>query len=145
MKLAENDENCEKVLTRLEEQHSKYRFMAYSLEARKRKLKAQIPDLQKSLAMVEVLKNESTERETQFLLSDQVYIKAIVPPTNHVCLWLGANVMLEFPLDEAATLLKENMNTAIMTLKTVEHDQAFLRFVSSGIYFKLFLLKRRLE
>lgn len=133
MKQSENDENCEKVLTRLEEQHSKYRFMAYSLEARKRKLKTQIPDLQKSLQMVEVLRNETEERETQFLLSDQVYIKAIVPPTKTVCLWLGANVMLEYPLDEAETMLKHNMKAAILNLKTVEYDQAFLRLVYSFI------------
>lgn len=129
MKQAANEENCEKVLTRLEEQHSKYRFMAYSLEARKRKLKTQIPDLQKSLQMVEVLRNETEERETQFLLSDQVYIKAIVPPTKTVCLWLGANVMLEYPLDEAEVMLKQNMKAAILNLKTIEYDQAFLRYV----------------
>lgn len=127
MRRAENEENSDKVLARLEEQHSKYRFMAYSLEARKRKLKSQIPDLQRSLQMVDVLRNESRERETQFLLSDQVYIRALVPPTKTVCLWLGANVMLEYPLDEAEELLKQNMQSALVNLKTVEHDQEFLR------------------
>lgn len=29
--------------------------------------------------------------ETQFLLSDQVYAKAKIPPTNKVCLWLGVS------------------------------------------------------
>uniref|UniRef100_A0A1A9WT45 Prefoldin subunit 3 n=1 Tax=Glossina brevipalpis TaxID=37001 RepID=A0A1A9WT45_9MUSC len=123
----ENEENCEKVLQRLDEQHSKYRFMAFNLEARRRKLKSQIPDLQRSLEMIDVLRKETEERETQFMLSDQVYIKTIVPPTDTVCLWLGANVMLEYPLDEAEILLKQNMTSAIANLKTVEHDQDFLR------------------
>uniref|UniRef100_A0A1A9V4P5 Prefoldin subunit 3 n=1 Tax=Glossina austeni TaxID=7395 RepID=A0A1A9V4P5_GLOAU len=123
----ENEENCEKVLQRLDEQHSKYRFMAFNLEARRRKLKSQIPDLQRSLEMIDVLRKETEERETQFLLSDQVFIKTIVPPTDTVCLWLGANVMLEYPLDEAEILLKQNMTSAIANLKTVEHDQDFLR------------------
>ncbi|KAM7360190.1 prefoldin subunit mgr [Cochliomyia hominivorax] len=123
----ENEENCEKVLQRLDEQHSKYRFMAYNLEARKRKLKSQIPDLQRSLEMIDVLRKETEERETQFLLSDQVFIKTMVPPTKTVCLWLGASVMLEYPLDEAEVLLKQNMTSAISNLKTVEHDQDFLR------------------
>lgn len=35
--------------------------------------------------------------ETQFLLSEQVYVRAKVPPTDKVCL-AGANVMLEYSL-----------------------------------------------
>lgn len=127
MSQPENEDNCEKVLQRLDEQHSKYRFMAFNLEARRRKLKSQIPDLQRSLEMINVLREEKEERETQFLLSDQVFIKTLVPPTKTVCLWLGASVMLEYPLDEAEELLKQNMNSAVVNLKTVEHDQDFLR------------------
>ncbi|XP_055855385.1 prefoldin subunit 3 [Episyrphus balteatus] len=123
----ENDKNCEKVLQRLDEQHGKYRFMAFNLDARRRKLKQQIPDLQKSLEMIEVLRKQTEARDTQFLLSDQVFIKTVVPPTKHVCLWLGANVMLEYPLDEAEELLKQNMHSALSNLKSVEHDQDFLR------------------
>ncbi|KAH8294950.1 hypothetical protein KR018_004578 [Drosophila ironensis] len=121
------NENCEKVLQRLDEQHGKYRFMAYNLETRRRKLKAQIPDLERSLEMVDVLRTEKEERETQFLLSDQVFIKTLVPATKTVYLWLGASVMLEYPLDEAEELLKQNVTAAVSNLKSVEHDQDFLR------------------
>ena len=109
MSQPENEENCEKVLQRLDEQHSKYKFMAYNLEARKRKLKSQIPDLERSLEMIDVLHKETEERETQLLLSDQVFIKTMVPPTKTVYLWLGASVMFEYPLDEAELLLKQNL------------------------------------
>ena len=50
-----NEDNCEKILQRLDEQRSKYRFMAYNLEFRKRKLKPQIPDFQRSLEMINIL------------------------------------------------------------------------------------------
>jgi len=40
-----------------------------------------------------------------FAISDQVFAKAKVPVTNSVNLWLGANVMLEYPLEEARDLL----------------------------------------
>lgn len=63
---------------------------------------------------MDVLRKETEERETQFLLSDQVFIKTMVPPTKTVCLWLGASVMLEYPLDEAEVLLKQNMTFWIM-------------------------------
>lgn len=60
--------------------------------ARKKKLKSQIPDIQKSLDMIQVLeaKQKSNEQiETHFLLSDLLYSRAIIEPTDKVCLWLG--------------------------------------------------------
>lgn len=125
----ENDNNAEKVLQKLDEQHGKYKFMEFNLDARRRKLKQQIPDLRKSLEMIQVLREQTDDKETQFLLSEQVYVKTIVPPTKTVCLWLGANVMLEYPLDEAETLLKQNMKSAVSNLKSIEFDQDFLRLV----------------
>lgn len=127
MALEDNDGSADKVLRRLDEQHSKYKLMEYNISARRRKLRLQIPDLAKSLEMVDILRDQSDEKETQFLLSEQVFLKAIVPPTKTVCLWLGANVMLEYPLDEAEVLLKQNMESAETNLKCLEHDQDFLR------------------
>uniref|UniRef100_A0A0K8TQ52 Prefoldin subunit 3 n=1 Tax=Tabanus bromius TaxID=304241 RepID=A0A0K8TQ52_TABBR len=127
MQLPENGSNVEKVLHKLDEQHGKYKFMEYNLDARRRKLKQQIPDLIKSLEMVEVLKKQQEDKEIQFLLSEQVFVKTVVPPTKTVCLWLGANVMLEYPLDEAEVLLRQNMESAVANLKSVEYDQDFLR------------------
>ena len=40
-----------------------------------------------------------------FPLSNTVFAKAKVPPAKHVNLWLGANVMLEYDLEEADSLL----------------------------------------
>ena len=40
-----------------------------------------------------------------FAISDQAFAKAKVPVTDSVNIWLGANVMLEYPLEEAKALL----------------------------------------
>ena len=56
--------------------------------------------------MIDVMQKEEEERESQFCLSEQVYIKAIAPSSKTVCLWLGPNVMLEYPLYEAEELLQ---------------------------------------
>ena len=40
-----------------------------------------------------------------FELGNQVYAKACVKPTTRANLWLGADVMLDYPLDEAIALL----------------------------------------
>ncbi|XP_051174709.1 prefoldin subunit 3 [Leptopilina boulardi] len=130
MAKAENDGSADKVLKRLDENHSKYKFMEYNLISKRRRLKVQIPDLEQSLEMIEKLqteKNNSKNLETQFLLSDQVFAKAIIPPTDKVCLWLGANVMLEYSLDDAQELLTKNMETAKKNLGFVEHDLDFIR------------------
>lgn len=70
----------------------KYKFMELNLLARKKKLKGQIPDIQKSLDMIAVLEKKKEldqQIESNFLLSDLLYSRAIIEPTDKVCLWLG--------------------------------------------------------
>ncbi|EFN79350.1 Prefoldin subunit 3 [Harpegnathos saltator] len=124
------NESVDKVLRKFDENHGKYKFMEYNLANKRRRLKAQIPDLERSLEMIEKLqieKNNSHNLETQFLLSEQVYAKAIIPPTDKVCLWLGANVMLEYTLDDAQEMLTKNIEAAKRNLGYVEHDLDFVR------------------
>ena len=47
-------------------------------------------------------------------MDHKVYSQAQISKGQNVSVWLGANVMLEYPVDEAMALLKkrlENMNT----------------------------------
>ena len=44
-----------------------------------------------------------------------------------VCLWLGANVMLEYPRGEAIALLGQQLADAKKALETVIDDMGFLR------------------
>lgn len=126
----ENNESAEAVIKRLDEQHQKYKFMELNLMSKKRRLKSQVPDIKSTLDIVKhmVAKQENNQPlETQFLLSDQVYAKASIPPTNKVSLWLGANVMLEYSLEDAEALLTKNLSAANSALKQVGEDLDFLR------------------
>ncbi len=81
------EENAEHKLKTLDEQLQKYKFMERNLVAKRRRLKSQIPDITSSLAMIKKLKGKAAEgedTEAQFLLSDQVYAKAHIPPTDKV-------------------------------------------------------------
>lgn len=130
MKSSENNENVESVLTRLDEQHSKYKFMELNLLQKRKRLKSQIPDIKSSLDIVRHMKSKQEspdDIDTHFLLSDQVYVKAKIPPTDRVCLWLGANVMLEYTLDDAESLLSRNLEKATKNLSQLEDDLDFLR------------------
>jgi len=122
-------ESAEDVLKKLDEQHNKFKFMLSNFDSKKKRLKNQVPDITTTLESVKHLKTnrDSGPIETKFLLSDQVYAKAEVPPTSRVCLWLGANTMLEYDIDEAEELLVKNLADAKSSLEKLEDDIDFLR------------------
>merc|ERR1740129_187646 len=129
-KLRGGEESAEAKIKSFDEIHQKYKFMESSLASRRRKLKTQVPDIKSSLAMITKLrekKEAEATMETQFLLSEQVYARAKVPPTDKVCLWLGANVMLEYTLDDAEVLLKKNCEQAEQNLAQIAWDLDYLR------------------
>lgn len=104
--------------------------MELNLLTKKRRLQSQVPDLNASLEMVKLLKSKKEKGEplhSRFLLSDQVHCNAEVQPTEKVCLWLGANVMLEYSIDGAESLLTKNLATATKNLEDIENDLGFLR------------------
>jgi hypothetical protein len=70
---------------------------------------------------------ESDAIETTFELNDTLYAKAEIPPTDEVYLWLGANVMLSYPIGEAETLLDSKLQAAKRSLSNCEEDLDFLR------------------
>ncbi|KAH3734512.1 prefoldin subunit 3-like [Dreissena polymorpha] len=127
--MASAEETAESALKKLDEQHNKYKFMEYNLNTKKNRLKSQIPDIKKSLDIISHLqakKSSSEAMETRFLLSDQVFARARVPPTDKVCLWLGANVMLEYNIDDAEALLRKNQEAATKSLKQVEEELSYI-------------------
>lgn len=67
--------------------------------------------------------------KTHYELSDAVYAKACVPlvAEQPVFLWLGANVMLEYSVEEAIALLASNLGMAQKTLAQLVADLAFLK------------------
>lgn len=70
---------------------------------------------------------DSDPLETTFELNETLYAKAIIPPTDEVYLWLGANVMLSYPIDEAVTLLQTKLVSAEEGVTNCEEDLDFLR------------------
>jgi len=126
----QGEDNAENKIRSLEEMHQKYKFMENSLSTRRKRLRAQVPDIKSSLAMIAKLREkaaEDTTMDTQFLLSDQVFAKAEIPPTDKVCLWLGANVMLEYSLEDAEQLLSKNLASAEKNLAEIGFDLDYLR------------------
>lgn len=124
------NETAAAVLKNLDEKYQKYKFMELNLVQKKKKLQGQIPEIRQTLGILRYMQKKKASNEsleTRFLLADNLYCKASVPPTNKVCLWLGANVMLEYHTDEAQALLEKNLATATTHLHALEEDLDFLR------------------
>lgn len=136
------EQTCEKVeanavLAQLQELYTKYQYMQSSLTAQRSALKGKLPDIVQALDCVNHLVDrrdkakegdgEGELRDYTYQLSENIWSKALVAPTDCVCLWLGANVMLEYSLDEAVELLGTNKSNAQTTIGTLDEDMAFLR------------------
>lgn len=117
----------EQLLKQLNELYSKYKFMEAQLQRSKQVLKAKLPDITNALEMVEFLQTKEEDLEVDFQLADCVWTKAQVPRTETVALWLGANVMLEYPHEEAKELLIRNLANAQTALQSTDEDLKFLK------------------
>ena len=149
-------EDVESTLQRFQEMTSKYTFMQQNVDRRAAGLREKLPEMKNTHDTVRFLKTKRKlalqkrqdgeeeddidndldepqhnpqELETTFSLQDTLYAKASIKPAevDEVYLWLGANVMVAYPLDEAEELLQGKLETAKKSIKAAEEDLEFLR------------------
>ncbi|WWD00356.1 hypothetical protein V866_007268 [Kwoniella sp. B9012] len=72
-------------------------------------------------------KKEDKPLKTLFELNDTLFAEAEVTETGEVGLWLGANIMLMYPLQEAIELLTNKLSTAKKSHEETVEDLEFLR------------------
>jgi prefoldin subunit 5 len=141
-------EDVEATLNRFQEMVSKYTFMQQNVERRQSGLREKLPEMKNTLDTVKFLKKKrkqaleadegdldeeertkATSLETTFSLQDTLYAKAVVKPAevDEVYLWLGANVMVAYPLDDAEELLDGKLSKAKESMKAADEDLEFLR------------------
>ena len=109
---------------------SKYQFMEANTSRRALGLKDKIPDISKTLDTVRFLKSRKEgdeDLESWFELNDTLFARAKVQRTDECYLWLGANVMLAYPLEEAEELLVAKLEAAKSGLENAEEDMDFVR------------------
>ncbi len=114
-----------------------------SLDATKTAMKAKIPEIEKTTDLVEYLmmkRDEGAKVTTRYSLADtvshlqlssyvsprkttfsfttpQVYGTAELQKDGMVCIWLGANVMVEYTCEDAIKLLNKSKESAELRLK----------------------------
>ncbi|KAL3233036.1 hypothetical protein RNJ44_04952 [Nakaseomyces bracarensis] len=124
----------ELVFNKFQERLSKYKFMLESKQTTIRQLGQRIPDIQNTLQVCRQLQQakedgDEDKLEFNYKLNETLYTKAQVDLTQDtkVGLWLGADVMLEYPVEEAVTLLEKKLVESEKNLEISKEDVEFLR------------------
>jgi len=84
-----------------------------------------LPEIERTLEIVNMLteKQGSQERVTvDFELSESVYARADFEMSDRVNLWLGAGVMVEYPIEEAKTVLENSLSKCKMNLEETKKE-----------------------
>ena len=123
---------AEAALEKLQNLYQAFKFMEQRLTQKKAKLKVKLPEIQKTYNALTQMEEQAKLGEaltTHYELAQSIFAKAKinVHESDKVCLWLGANVMLEYPRGEAIELLGQQLADAKKALETVTDDMAFLR------------------
>ena len=118
----------ERLLRQLQSLYGKYKFMEAQLVQQQKQLLDKIPEISHALQSVTYIQQQRSDFTVHFELADSLYAQSTIPAgTATVLLWLGANVMLEYPLQEAHDLLTRNLANAHTTLAQLDTDLAFLK------------------
>jgi prefoldin subunit 5 len=119
-------------LEKLQKLYQAFKFIEQRLSQKKAKLKIKLPEITKTYNALCQMEEQSKLGEpliSHYELAQSIYAKAKinVHEDDKVCLWLGANVMLEYPRAEAIELLGTQQKDAKTALNTVIDDMGFLR------------------
>ncbi|KAK3430503.1 hypothetical protein EUGRSUZ_D01575 [Eucalyptus grandis] len=128
--LAQAGLDVNSALAFLQERLQQYKLVEMKLLAHRGIFSAKIPDIEKCLDTVATLQAKKGSGEAllaDFEVSEGIYSRARIEDTDSVCLWLGANVMLEYSCEEATTLLQKNLENAKASLEVLVADLQFLR------------------
>jgi prefoldin subunit 5 len=102
-----------------------YRQREQQLLLRRTRLLQREPEIRTALEAVRGLlaKKETGEQlQVDFELTEAIYAKAALQDVDSVNLWLGANVMVEYPLEEAEQLLQQQLDVCTGSLEAISKD-----------------------
>eukprot|EP01122_Echinamoeba_exundans_P014852 TRINITY_DN6823_c0_g1_i1.p1 TRINITY_DN6823_c0_g1~~TRINITY_DN6823_c0_g1_i1.p1 ORF type:complete len:213 (-),score=50.79 TRINITY_DN6823_c0_g1_i1:96-659(-) len=118
------------LLEALQKDFSRFKSLERRLTAVRDMLKSKIPEIEKTLETIKFLKTKkdagATDLSTNFELTSGVWSTAKISNFDNVFLWLGANVMVEYPIDEAIAILEENKSGAAGKLTSTQEDLDFI-------------------
>ncbi len=129
--VTESKENPKDLLIKFKEMFSKYRFMDAHTAQRETTLLGKEAEINKSIEVLNHVVAQKKVKESAdivFELNETLYAKGVIPHTEEKAyIWLGANVMVEYQIEEALEMLQEKSASCQKILKTLREDKNFLR------------------
>ena len=119
----------DKLISYINQYLNKYKFMEAQIVKSNEGLNVKIPDIEKCLETIEYLEKKDKEKPVNidYMVSNNLWAKAEVNVPESVFLWLGANVMCEYKMDEAKNLLNQNLLNAKNQIKKNNTDLEFIK------------------
>ena len=119
----------EKLLSYINQYLNKYKFMEAQIVKSNEGLNIKIPDIEKCLETIEYLEKREKDKpvKVDYMVSNNLWAKAEITSPDSVFLWLGANVMCEYKMDEAKVLLNQNLQNAKNQIKKNNIDLEFIK------------------
>ena len=119
----------EKLLSYINQYLNKYKFMEAQIVKSNEGLNIKIPDIEKCLETIEYLEKKEKGKpvNVDYMVSNNLWAKAEINTPDSVFLWLGANVMCEYKMDEAKVLLNQNLQNAKNQIKKNNVDLEFIK------------------
>ncbi|ODV96278.1 hypothetical protein PACTADRAFT_2569 [Pachysolen tannophilus NRRL Y-2460] len=121
-------------LSSIQDLLNQFKFMEESKKVSLQNLKIKVPDLEQNISIIKTLQEEKKndefiEQEVNYQLNDTIFTKAVIDKNEleSVFLWLGADVMLEYPIDEALEMLNKRLKEANENKDKTVEDLEFLR------------------
>jgi len=111
----------------------RYKLIEASFSQQRARIQENLLDYKKSLAALEILQEQkakgssSSPMNVTYKLDENIYSRAVIDNVDKVCIWLGANIMVEYELDEGEKLLKSNLTGMENLDKEIGEELDFLR------------------
>jgi|TARA_B110000003_G_C16355190_1_gene420381 prefoldin subunit 5 len=122
----------DEVMEEMRARYGRYKRLEAELQQARIRLSTQLPDVRRSLEAVETLcekrdRGDASGTTVKYQLTEATFAEATVETPESAYLWLGANVMLEYTLDEAKELLETNVTACESGLEANARDLAVLK------------------
>ncbi|KAL7074146.1 hypothetical protein ACQ4LE_006862 [Meloidogyne hapla] len=109
----------------------RYKLLETSALQQKAKIDESILDYQKSIDSLKMLVEQKEKKSNSVLvtykLDENLFSNAVIDEMDRVCIWLGANVMVEYKLEEAQSLLTKHLANIEQTNEETDEELDFLR------------------
>lgn len=118
-----------KLLSYINQYLNKYKYMEAQVSRSNEGVTGKIPDIEKCLETIDYLEKKEKDKplKLDYMVSNNLWAKAEVNVPDSVFLWLGANIMCEYKMDEAKKLLNQNLSNAKEQIKKNVKDLEFIK------------------